>query len=401
MARTLVSAAPKVREGLRDIGYNARMIRVAVLALFAVLCCAQVRSGKFHNRDAWMLETPAMRVTVMQVGGHIAEIVLKGGGAVNPLWVQKRPTIDASDYDPARHEKFYGGGSGARLMSGLLGHNVCFPFWGNPSPSEAKAGMTFHGETGVVRWKQVAADEGALTIAADLPESRTRLVRALRVSGQVVYFQSTGENLSAWDRPAGWCEHVTLGPPFLEKGVTVSDASLTRGRRSGDESGKEFVWPAGAAETAIDLRKVRDIERSGFVNNFLVDPSRELGFFAAVNPRLRVLFGYVFPRAEFPWLNIWEANNPDMLTRGMEFSNTPTHGSLKALVAAKPLFSTPMYEWLDAKAKLAKRFAAFSARVPAGYRGVADVRVSGERLEIVERETATVITLEFDGWGRP
>src|SRR5262245_11027853 len=100
------------------------MIRVAALALVAAASSAQVRTAKFHNRDAWVLETPAMRVTVMQVGGHIAEIVLKGEGAINPLWVQKRPTIDATDYDPARHEKFYGGGSGARLMSGLLGHNI-------------------------------------------------------------------------------------------------------------------------------------------------------------------------------------------------------------------------------------------------------------------------------------
>jgi len=53
----------------------------------------------------------------------------------------------------------------------------------------------------------------------------------VRVEGQIAYFEESGENLSRWDRPVGWCEHVTLGPPFLEKGVTVIDASLTRGPR--------------------------------------------------------------------------------------------------------------------------------------------------------------------------
>jgi len=75
-----------------------------------------------------------------------------------------------------------------------------------------------------------------------------------------------------------------MGPPFLEKGVTVTDASLTRGRVNGDTSGREFAWPVGVAEIAIDLRTVRDIPRSGFVNNFLVDPTREYGFFAAYHP---------------------------------------------------------------------------------------------------------------------
>ena len=85
-----------------------------------------------------------------------------------------------------------------------------------------------------------------------------------------------------------------------------------------------------------------------------------------------------------------------MLTRGMEFSNTPTDGTMKALIKAPELFGVPAYEWLDGKGKITKRFAAFSARVAAGYKGVADVRMAGQRLEIVERETGNVIKLDFD-----
>ncbi|MGH9660513.1 MAG: hypothetical protein ACRD96_18325 [Bryobacteraceae bacterium] len=368
-----------------------------VVALAASVCAAEVKTGQIAGRDAWTVSTPRLRVSVLQSGGHIAEIVLSEPGAVNPLWVQKRPTIDPEQYAPARHEKLYGGGSGARLMSGLAGHNLCFPYWGNPSSTEAAAGMTFHGEAGVARWRQVSAAGDRLVVEAELPESRTRFRRDIRIAGEVVYFDSTGENLSAWDRPVGWCEHVTLGPPFLEKGATAIDASLTRGRRSGDTSGEEFAWPEGReGKMSVDLRGVRSIERSGFVNNFLVDPAREFGYFTAVHPRLRLLAGYIFPRADFRWLNIWEANNPDMLTRGMEFSNTPVHGTAKALAAAAPLFGTPVYEWLDARARLRKTFAAFTTRVPEGYRGVADVRVGSGKLEIVERDTGRVIALDFD-----
>lgn len=59
----------------------------------------------------------------------------------------------------------------------------------------------------------------------------------------VAYFDETAKNMSAWDRAVGWCEHGTMGPPFLDKGVAMTGASITRGRaggacRSGLDDGK-------------------------------------------------------------------------------------------------------------------------------------------------------------------
>jgi len=263
------------------------------------------------------------------------------------------------------------------------GHSLCFPFWGNPSDSEFAAGMTYHGETGIVWWKQVAAEANSLKVSAELPESKTRFTRTIRVGGQVVWFDETAENESAWDRPIGWCEHVTLGPPFLERGVTLFDASLTRG----DAYGQEFKWPLGTDENAtVDLRHVRQ-RGPVLVNSFLVDPDRDWGFFAAFHPAKQMVFGYAFPRADFPWLNVWEANDDTQLARGMEFSNTPVHGTMKALIKPPQLFGVPAFEWLDARSRRRKRFCAFSVRVPERYNGVAGVAVRGEELTIVERES--------------
>lgn len=377
-----------------------------LLVLLVPLCIlAQIRLAKYHSRDVWQIETKEVRFSVTQVGGHIVEMVLKEGDGANPLWLQARPTIDATEYVREKHEKLYGGGSEAKLLSGLMGHNLCFPYWGDPSDAEYQAGMTFHGEAGIVRWTKLSEQQEGrrllLKIAADLPESKTRFTRTISlVSGEpVVYFESRAENLAALDRPVGWCEHVTVGPPFLKKGVTIFDASLTRGRNSGDTSGKEFRWPTGQAETLLDLRTMRDIERSGLVNNFLVDPSREFAYFTAVNPELELLFGYLFRRADFPWLNIWEANEPArngqpaMLTRGLEFSNTPTHGSLKALVAVPSLFDVPAYEWLNARSSLVKKFCAFSVKVPQGFKGVRDIEVREKSLEILERDQGRTISV--------
>jgi len=387
------------------------MRRFICFSMMCTLCLsawAQVRSTKLHNREVWQIESPQLRVTIAQVGGHIAEVVLKGKHEINPLWVQTRPTIEPTQYMREKHEKLYGGGPAAKLLSGLVGHNLCFPYWGDPSSSEYQAGMTFHGETGIVRWHRIgerqAGSRQQLSITADLPESRTRFTRIISLTAgePVVYFENRAENLSALDRPVGWCEHVTVGPPFLKKGVTLFDASLTRGRNLGDSSEKTFDWPTGQAETAIHLRTVRDVERSGYVTNFLVDPKEEFGYFTAVNPEQRLLFGYLFRRTEFPWLNVWEANQaatneqPAMLTRGLEFSNTPTHGSLRAMVAVPRLWDVPAYEWLNARAGLVKKFCAFSAEVPERFKGVQEIRIKDKALEIVERDNGRVVRIAFD-----
>jgi hypothetical protein len=84
-----------------------------------------------------------------------------------------------------------------------------------------------------------------------------------------------------------------------------------------------------------------------------------------------------------------------MLARGMEFSNTPTHGSIKTLVKASTVFDVPAFEWLDAKSSLVKKFCAFSTRVPEEFSGVQDIKVEKDHLEIVERGKGRVMNVPF------
>lgn len=324
----------------------------------------------FGGRPAWTIDTGQLRVTVLACGGHVAEIVLKHAGAVNPLWIQGRPTIDSDQFDPVVHGAIYGTDSEARLISGLAGHSLCFPFWGAPSASEHEAGMTFHGETNIVRWEKLSSAPASLTIAANLPNSSIRFERTLRCDGPTVYFDEAAENLSAWDRPVAWCEHVTLGPPFLDPGITQFQAPLTRGFRTGNPDGESFAWPEGRGEIACDLTTFSARPHADLVNSFLVDPSHELAYFAAWHPGHRLLFGYAFRQQDFPWLNIWENNDARRQTRGMEFSATPVEGTMRALIETPEIRGIPTFEWLPARGKIHKRFAAFSAHIPADFSGI-------------------------------
>jgi hypothetical protein len=168
---------------------------------------------------------------------------------------------------------------------------------------------------------------------------------------------------------------------------------------SGARREPELHWPFGA--DGRDLREMADKEVSRFVDNFLVDQRREIGWFTAANPRLRLVYGFLFHRRELPWLNLWEASapasadRPAMLARAFEPSNTPTDGSLRALVAESSLFGVPTCDWLDAGGQLTKRLCAFVAAAPAGFSGVHDVRLEADRLILSELEGARFLRIPF------
>src|SRR5207244_5583938 len=86
----------------------------------------------------------------------------------------------------------------------------------------------------------------------------------------------------------------------------------------------------------------------------LMDPHRETAFFVAWSPQSKLVFGYVWKRADFPWLGIWAENhsrpappwNGKTLTRGMEFGASPMPESRRQMIDRGSLFSVPGYRWI-------------------------------------------------------
>jgi hypothetical protein len=342
----------------------------------------------YLGRPAWKLESKELRVSILQCGGHIGEITLKSGNEVNPLWVPPIPTIDSDQYDPAIHGTIYGTNAEARLLSGLVGHNLCFPYWGDPSEAEAAAGMTFHGETNIRRWSLLEETPERLSLEVHLLESTLTFRRNMSLKGSVIHVESIATNDSSWDRPFGWCEHVTFGPPFLQSDVTRFDASAGKGFVTGHPEEKSFDWPTGKlgaqADIAFDLHTFDPIRHSDLVNSYLLQHEGPWGWFTAFHRRYSLLIGYLFRREHYPWLNVWENNDQHRVTRGMEFSNTPHHGTMKALIKSAEMWGARTYEWLDAKSTVKKNFTAFVLHIPADFGGTQDIQVSSREIEIFE-----------------
>lgn len=339
----------------------------------------------YRGRRAVQLESDAVRLTVLAEGGHIAELLHKPSG-VNPLWTPPWPSIEPSAYDPAKHVE-YGQGADGLLLCGIMGHNLCMDIFGGPSEEEVAAGMTAHGEASAAAF-DISVRGAVLTARATFREAGLGFERSIRFeSPNVLRITEEVENLTAWDRPIGWTQHVTLGEPFVEPGVTEFRASATRskvfeGDFAGDkgymESGAEFDWPnvPRTGGGAVDMRTVVNLPVSGAYSTHLMDPRREDSFFLAWNPKSKVLAGYVWKRTDFPWLGIWEENcsrtgppwNGRTIARGMEFGVSPMPETRRAMIERGSLFGVPGFRWIPAKKTVRAEYRAFvtaSDSVPA------------------------------------
>jgi hypothetical protein len=334
----------------------------------------------YHGRRSAAIENSQLRVTVLQEGGHIAEILDKETG-VNPLWLPPWPSIEHSAYGPAFHSE-YGDAADGSLLAGIMGHNICLDIFGGPSAEEAACGFPAHGEGAVAPYTIDAAAD-TLIESAHLPVAQIAFERRIELHGRAVRIQESVESLAAFDRPIGWTQHVTLGPPFLERGATQFRASATRskvfegkfGAHDYLRAGAEFDWPLGPGidGAPVDMRVFSAAPSTSGFTTHLMDPARGDAFFAAWSPASGLAFGYVWRQSDFPWLGIWEENhsrthlpwNGRSLTRGMEFGVSPFPESRRQMIDRRPLFGAPVYRWLPAKARIQVEYWAIMMRADA------------------------------------
>jgi hypothetical protein len=333
----------------------------------------------YHGRRAATIENADLRVTVLAEGGHIAEIFDKAAG-VNPLWTPPWPTIEPSTYVPA-DDAMYGGGSDARLLAGIMGHNVCLDIFGPPSTLEAAQGLTAHGEGSVVPYELTAAGEH-LVARASFPIAGMSFERQVLLRGRALQIRETLANRSATDRLIGWTQHVTLGPPFLARGTTQFRASAGRSKSfeaafGADDylaPGAEFEWPMAPASdgTTVDLRVFSRSPRSSAYTAHLMS-NTATAFFIAFSPAFELALSYVWKRSDFPWMGIWEENhsrtdtpwNGRTMTRGMEFGLSPIPETREAMVQRGSLFGVPTCRRIASGESIAVEYYAVTQRATA------------------------------------
>jgi hypothetical protein len=345
----------------------------------------------FEGYPAVALSSDKLDLRLMTQGSTLASIVLKDDPEkLNPLWNPMRMARELGQ--PAQYD------GGAGLF-------VCVDGFGPVSPEEKAAGLPMHGEAHSQIFVAETRREGAttsVTMRAKLPIVKEMFTRTFQVHDgeNVVLVQSELDNELGFDRPVNWAEHATIGSPFLESGVTVVDLSGSRSRtRPYDEllnkqtsrrltSGQDFTWPLapGLHGDAVDLRQTPD--NAGYLDHAttLMDPDRDLEWATALNAKKGLLLGYIFKRAEYPWLQYW-GNYPatGKFARGMEFGTQPFDVSRREAISTGVMFGVPTYRWLPANSKITSRFLVFYTRAPQDLKRVDDVHIENHQIVVADR----------------
>ena len=351
--------------------------------------------GLPHQRG-WVVQNGTIRVTLLRLGGHIAEIRLlseRSAHSINPLYV---PT-----------------------GTGYSGHLVCFPHYGPASAAERDQGLGGHGEAGFVEWREtrpavVTGDAATFFYGADLPKTQYGIGRAVtvRAGEPSVRVEEWVENRAAYDRPYNWNQHATFGAPFVAPEANVLDlsgsAALTDARRTGGgqwSPAAEFRWPDAprADGGSVSVRLFRARPAGQVYTPVLTAAPDGLGWFTLYNLDHRLLVGYLFPATDHPWIVDWQnrpdAASPARMARGIEFGTSPFDEGLRRSVERGRLFDTPTYRWIGAGQRLSTAFQIFLAEVPPAFAGVQEVRATGERITVHERGTSRRLTVRA-GWRR-
>ena len=383
-----------------------------VLAL-AGACFSQTSSfqeGQLHGRRAFVLENDRMRVSTLPGGGFIGEIRFKSDDpklSINPMRVPHYQTIDPYTYDVAKHGNLYGTGIQRRLMSGYMGHFLCFPQFAASSEAEFRQDYGQHGEAIAVEWKLQKVDrlkDGVtLRYAADLPLTQYRVERAITLPPDetVAYVEESVENMVSYGRPVQWVQHVTFGPPFVELNKMYADApvsSVMAGRGRGRDASAEPTWPEtrNPDGTTANLRVF-----SGRGGTWLLDGSKPKVYFTLYNTEYPVLIGYIFESASNRWVLDWQENqrtqekpwDGKVIARGLCIGDS-TIGGLRNAVERGSVAGVPVFSWIDARQRRTQKYAFFLVQIPLGFKGVADLRIEDGRIVIAERETGKMIRIK-------
>lgn len=357
-------------------------------------------NSEYLGLPAILLENGVLELKILPTGGPFVDLVLASDPEkLSPLWAPLRAAQEAGK------EPQFGSS---------VGHFVCVDGFGGTSEEERAAGLQNHGEAHRLPWATISqAKAGATTTlvqSVDLPIVEETLERTVRmVDGEhVIYVDSDLTSHLGFDRPINWAEHATIGSPFLEPGVTVVDMSANRAltrpykdpgspeRRHRITSGEEFVWPMAPTVEGgkVDLRAAPVELGSGDHTGHLMTVGGERAWVTAHHPGKRLLIGYVYNTAQFPWMQTWESYPKEgMLARGLEFGTQAFDLSRRTVVSDGKLFDTPLYQWLPAKSTFSTSFLMFLVETPEGFEGVSDVSVADGAITVKDKSGDNEVVL--------
>ena len=241
------------------------------------------------------------------------------------------------------------------------GHFLCMDRWGQPSAAEEKNGMPFHGEASHVAWKQTG---GAGAMEAMLPMAQLHIERQASLQGAVLTVRERVTNRGKLGRIYNMVQHPSIAPPFLDVD-TVVDTNAGAGFA---QSAPGVLLPGGA-------KSVRSLTTNADPNVTSFAVHADIGWVTALTPRHKLVIGYVWESAQYPWLNLWRhVVDGKPAARGLEFGTTGLHQPFGEQVRRGRMLDKPLFVHIDTGETQERRYRAFLQKAPDGAKGVSNVR---------------------------
>jgi hypothetical protein len=314
------------------------------------------------------------------------------GGAITDFHLHSNPVNPLSfrftkDQMPAQNK------AGAVYQ----GHFLCAGRWGEPSPGEINAGLPNHGQPANINWQNYETNNSrVITMDTTAPLEGLHVFRKIEmnVNEAVCHVSEIITNIKTLGRLYQLVQHPTIGAPFLDK-ETVIQCNATEGfsyMHANDPLSNTVHWPTIALpenEEAFDLRQPQQPFNAVF--SFIVNPQDEFGWVTAYSPQQNLIMGYIWPRKQYPWINLWQHFEQGHLQyRGLEFGNTGLHQPFQQIIANNhlQLFGQPTVSWIDAGEKILREYGNFLFQPPEGFLGVEKLLLENNELILVEMQTA-------------
>ncbi len=268
---------------------------------------------------AWLVQGETLEAVVTQGGAHLA-CLWRHGETLNPLW---QPPWAPGDPRRGRASGAWGDGPEASLLATIVGSNLCLDRFGSAWPGEDRP---VHGETSGVLWQH----RGDACFTADLPQARLTVERSLRFMGDTLQLTVAVRHADPAARAVEWCEHVSLGDPFLSHAVCHAgiDAAWKAPWADQADSVHPAIPPLGAVQPATALRlPAEDDPPCGDVLACRVTS----GWWTATNQHLGRRLTARWDHDQFPWLTLW--------TQHRSRRSAPWHGRTRARgleISSKP-----------------------------------------------------------------
>ena len=302
------------------------------------------------------------------------DISLSGG-------IITRMSLDAIDLNPIHQ----------------YGHFICFDRWGPSSEADQALGIPWHGNGSKVTWtvlQEPALNEGQhyTEMSCLLPVVNLSMNRKIYLNQQSSVFKVEEEitNLNNGPKVYNLVQHPTIGAPFLDESTIVDtqvDSGFSQSGPLPPSPADIFTWPEARVDgDSTDMRSLAsDHSWSSAVVSFILDEKEGYRWVTAVNPSLNLMIGYLWPSADYPWLNLWwNLKNNAPFARGLEFGSTGLHQTWPEVLAMDSIFGKQLYTELQAGEKELKSYYAFLTEIPSDYKGVESVTLEGDSILVEE-----------------